>query len=309
MAHSKHFDLNLLRVFMAVCRTKSFTKAAEELDLTQSSVSNAVNRLKANMPEELFVRSGRGIKLTAYSEQLFEQLAPHLSAVEQLVLGFAEFSPQSSQRNFNIYTIDLFSLALQPAISRLTQHSPSQVTFRETPDNEEILLDEFMFDQVDMAIDIFPPASHSLNYQSIIKDEVCCIARRDHPRVKNSISLAQYFSEKHALFKMRRNNLSIIDLLSIERLAQPRKVHSEYVSLISVMMAVEKTDALAVVPRQLILPYLDKFNLQVIEPPFKTKPIDIFLIWPKKLEKNSAHGWLKGIVEQAILDTFKDAQR
>ena len=100
MAHSKHFDLNLLRIFMAVCRTQSFTKAAEELDLTQSSVSNAVNRLKANISEELFVRSGRGIKLTTFSQQLYQQLTPHLTAVEQLVSGFDEFSAKKSQRKF-----------------------------------------------------------------------------------------------------------------------------------------------------------------------------------------------------------------
>ncbi|XDF79808.1 LysR family transcriptional regulator [Aliivibrio fischeri] len=46
MSKQKDFDMNLLRVFVSVCQTGSFTKASEELDLTQSSVSNAIRRLK-----------------------------------------------------------------------------------------------------------------------------------------------------------------------------------------------------------------------------------------------------------------------
>lgn len=305
MAHSKHFDLNLLRIFMAVCRTESFTKAAEELDLTQSSVSNAVNRLKGNIAEELFVRAGRGIKLTAFSQQLYQQLTPHLTAVEQLVSGFDEFSAQTSQRKFYVYANDLFNLTLQPAISTLTQDTQPQIIFREPPNNEETLLDEFMLGQVDLAIDIYPPSSQSLNYQKILTDEVCCIARRGHPRVNSNITLEQYFNEKHAFLKMRRSNLSMVDTLSIERLAQPRKMHSEYESLTSMMMVVEQSDVLAIAPRKLIQQYVDKFNLQVLEPPFATKAVDFYLVWPKKADQNMAHRWLKGIVEQAIVDTFK----
>ncbi|GAL26713.1 chromosome initiation inhibitor [Vibrio variabilis] len=45
-ASGKKFDLNLLRVFVSTYETESVTKSAEQLDLTQSSVSNALARLK-----------------------------------------------------------------------------------------------------------------------------------------------------------------------------------------------------------------------------------------------------------------------
>lgn len=72
MSKQKDFDMNLLRVFVSVCQTGSFTKAAEELELTQSSVSNAIRRLKSALGNELFIRSGRGIEVTAYGENLFK---------------------------------------------------------------------------------------------------------------------------------------------------------------------------------------------------------------------------------------------
>ncbi|MEF1221123.1 LysR family transcriptional regulator, partial [Photobacterium damselae] len=43
MPLSKKVDLNLLRVFVSAYQTQSVTKTAEQLDLTQSAVSNALN--------------------------------------------------------------------------------------------------------------------------------------------------------------------------------------------------------------------------------------------------------------------------
>lgn len=82
MPKLKHLDLNLFRVFISVYRTRSFTQSAEELDLTQSSVSNAIGRLKCNLGSELFFREGRQTKATAVADQLFQQLESSITAIE-----------------------------------------------------------------------------------------------------------------------------------------------------------------------------------------------------------------------------------
>ncbi|MGR6859603.1 LysR family transcriptional regulator [Aliivibrio salmonicida] len=100
MPKQKDFDMNLLRVFVSVCQTGSFTKAAEELDLTQSSVSNAIRRLKTSLGSELFVRSGRGIEMTNYGENLFKQVEPSVMALTCVVDEGEGFDPHTSKRSF-----------------------------------------------------------------------------------------------------------------------------------------------------------------------------------------------------------------
>src|SRR6478752_5006966 len=75
MKLSKQFPLNALRVFEAVARLGSFTRAGEELGMTQTAVSYQVKLLEENIGEPLFLRRPRQISLTDTGEQLLPKVA------------------------------------------------------------------------------------------------------------------------------------------------------------------------------------------------------------------------------------------
>jgi hypothetical protein len=58
------YDTVLLGTFVAVCGSGSFTKAAREVNLTQSAVSLHVKRLEDQVGSRLIVRNMRGVRLT-----------------------------------------------------------------------------------------------------------------------------------------------------------------------------------------------------------------------------------------------------
>jgi DNA-binding transcriptional LysR family regulator len=58
----------LLRTFVAICDSGSFTKAAREVNLTQSAVSLHVKRLEDQVGSRLIVRNMRGLRLTEQGE-------------------------------------------------------------------------------------------------------------------------------------------------------------------------------------------------------------------------------------------------
>ncbi|MFZ3177292.1 MAG: LysR family transcriptional regulator, partial [Methylovirgula sp.] len=64
------YDIVLLRTFAAVCDTGSFTKAAREVNLTQSAVSLHVKRLEDQVGARLILRNARGVALTEQGEVL-----------------------------------------------------------------------------------------------------------------------------------------------------------------------------------------------------------------------------------------------
>ena len=72
-------DLNLLRVLCAVHATRSASKAAEELGMTQSGVSNALRRLRTSFSDPLFVRCADGMQATARA-LLADGPVPHPAA-------------------------------------------------------------------------------------------------------------------------------------------------------------------------------------------------------------------------------------
>jgi DNA-binding transcriptional LysR family regulator len=66
-------ELRQLRAFVHVTHAGTFTRAAEELHLTQSAVSTAVGRLEAELGFELLRRTSRGVELTEAGEAVFER--------------------------------------------------------------------------------------------------------------------------------------------------------------------------------------------------------------------------------------------
>jgi molybdate transport repressor ModE-like protein len=64
------YDTTLLRTFVAICDCGSFTKAAREVNLTQSAVSLHVKRLEDQVGVRLVVRNAHGVRITEPGEVL-----------------------------------------------------------------------------------------------------------------------------------------------------------------------------------------------------------------------------------------------
>ena len=82
------YDTVLLRTFVSICDSGSFTKAARDVNLTQSAVSLHVKRLEDQVGSRLIVRNARGVRLTENGEILLSYarriLALHKEAEHRL---------------------------------------------------------------------------------------------------------------------------------------------------------------------------------------------------------------------------------
>ena len=292
MPQTNQFDLNLFPVFLAVYRCGSFSRAAEQLDLTQSSVSNAISRLKKQLGDELFIRVGRGVEATSAGHNLYHQLDSHFNAIDDVVAAMDRFDPKRHSRQFQVYANEVIMQLLQSPIDKLTAELAVDIVFKEPPSNEELLQSDLQFERVDLAIDVMSQIPSSLSLSPLMRDKLVCVARKDHPRIQDKLSSEAYFSEKHVVFKMRRSNLAITELYS-ETVLPQRKTYSEQSSLLSMLATTSKTDAISVGSSRYLKEYAQLFNLVQYPLPFETRPIEYHLIWSKKLQRNSANAWLR----------------
>ncbi len=77
-------NLSQLRSFQSIYRLGSFSKAAEQLNLTQPALSKQIQQLEQRLGHTLFTRLPRGIVPTTAAHELIQRIGSHLDALESL---------------------------------------------------------------------------------------------------------------------------------------------------------------------------------------------------------------------------------
>ncbi|MBL8914404.1 MAG: LysR family transcriptional regulator [Archangium sp.] len=87
-------DLNLVRAFVAVYETLSFSKAAERLGVPRSTVSRSVVAFERELKTELFRRTTRSVTATVEARELYDHVLPSLQSLERAL----EDTPRQHER-------------------------------------------------------------------------------------------------------------------------------------------------------------------------------------------------------------------
>ena len=85
-----------LVAFEATARLGSMSAAADELDLTQSAISQRVLKLEAHVGQRLFIRQGHGVRLTGAGELLMETA---VDTLQRLHAGFDRIEPYRNKQS------------------------------------------------------------------------------------------------------------------------------------------------------------------------------------------------------------------
>jgi len=191
----RNVTLRQMRVFAAVARHLSFTRAARELHLTQPAVSQQVKLLEDEVGLPLFEKLGRkvqlapaGAELLRYATQTLElmrEAAESLAAMRGLKRGVLKLGAVSTAKYF--------------APSLLSAFTPSypEVTIKFGVGNREEIIAQMAANEIDLVIMGRPPRELETNAVAFAKHPLVIIASPDHPlAAKKRIPLKQLSSEQ-----------------------------------------------------------------------------------------------------------------
>jgi len=124
-------SLQALACFDAAARHESYTRAAQELALTQSAVSRQISALEQYLGQSLFRRTRHGVALTERGSAYARQIAPRLQALERDTLE--AMSSQGAQQTLLLAAVPTFaSRWLIPRLPDLARRHPQLVVHIET---------------------------------------------------------------------------------------------------------------------------------------------------------------------------------
>ena len=169
-----------LECFVQVALNLSFRRAAEELHLSQPTVSRQISSLEAELGAALFVRSTRQVLLTSLGEQFLRD------AQEILRLSYAaeeRARRQAAGGDLIIAYSDTSELMrLAPVLSRLRkEHEGFHVQLLQGPrDNNVALLEREQVDVV-MSFESANLVTAHIGFKPLSTNGLCCVVRTDSP--------------------------------------------------------------------------------------------------------------------------------
>ncbi len=117
-------DLNLIRAFVAVHETQSFSAGADRLGIPRSSTSRAIAALESQLGLELFRRTTRHVATTDEGARLYDRLAPELARLDAALADVPDHA-EIPTGTLRITTIpDLAETVLVDAMSRFAVRWP-----------------------------------------------------------------------------------------------------------------------------------------------------------------------------------------
>lgn len=156
---SAALDLNLLRTFLAVYRTGSFTAAARLLGLSQPTVTTQVRALERQLGRELFQRQARGVSPAPYADELASRIVQPLDSLAAISGRGGAADEQPPEPVHLAGPREFLTRSVLPGLAPLVDGG---VRLRITPGLTEPLLDGLRAGRHDLVIATFRPRGRAL---------------------------------------------------------------------------------------------------------------------------------------------------
>lgn len=284
-------DLNLLYVFNAVMTELHVTRAAQRLHMTQPAVSNALNRLRRALDDELFVKVPTGVRPTPKAMELWQPIRDALTQIRQ-ALEAAEFDPAIASATFRIAMNDFAAHLLLPKLATVVEALAPNVSVRTLPVasiDAETLLEQA---DIDLAIGVFTSSNARLRSRSLLTSPFTCVMRRGHPLASQTLTLNRYIQAKHLLVTLTGEATGFIDVILQERQLERRVVFT--VNQFTVVpQIIASSDLIAVLPARTIGMSAFSEQLHSAPLPLEISPSIIKMMWHERNQLDSAQVWLR----------------
>ena len=173
-------ELRHLRYFDAVAETLNFTRAAERLHVTQSTLSHQIKQLEEEIGAPLFDRSGKQVRLTETGEILRSHMTP---ALEQIDLGLQALRGpgEAITGSIRLGTTPSFNTQMVPTcVATLLKSYPNiQVTVEELAAGQ--ILKRLRSGHLDMAVSYPPGEGSDLWFEPLYNEELQLVIGTNHP--------------------------------------------------------------------------------------------------------------------------------
>lgn len=293
----KGLDLNLLGAFDTLMSTRSVSKAADRMNLSQPAMSAALGRLRDYFGDDLLVLQGKRMHPTAFADELTPHVRRSLQELEGILAKSPNFDPANSQRQFRIVTSDYVQASIiVPLTRQLAREAPGIVIVCELPHTSTTKhLDE---GQIDLMISPEYVLSGDHPAYELYREPQVLIGAAENPVLaKGYITEAEFEAAGHVAVVLGEQRVTSYADRQLEIMGKRRRIEVSTPIFSAVPWFIEGTERLALLHGSLARILAKRFAIRVVELPFEFPEMRQMLCYHAGREEDAGLNWLRQQIE------------
>lgn len=301
----RRLDLNLLAALDKLLTLRSVTRAADELAITQSAMSNALNRLRQYFDDPLLVQVGRQMELTPRAIMLADPVRDVLVRIESAIATAPDFDPATVQRRAALMVSDYtLHTLIPPFIRRLARLAPGfGIDLKPQQTYPGLQLER---GDTDLLIAPSPFLSPDHPSEVLFTDPFVCVTDAEHPAVRRGALLVDEFREaEFVTMRPMQNQASFAGHVLAGSGVELRESVTCF-SFAALPALVQGSHRITLVQSRLARQCVAGGGLAILEPPLPIPPLEQSVQWHRMRSHDPALDWLRTQLSAAVIEM--DAQ-
>lgn len=293
----KKLDLNLVVVLDALLDERSVTRAGVRLNASQTTISDALGRLRQYFNDDLLTQVGRKMVPTPLGESLIGPARTLLLQAEAMVNTKPSFDPAAAVRTFTLMVSDyVYTVLVARVAAELSRIAPG-ITLEIVP-HSAVPWESLDRGEADFLImpQNYMTAGHPSSL--LFEDGFCCIAWRDNDLVDDAITLDRFMELGHVVTRFGHNRTPAIDEWFLRRFGEMRRIEMITTGFYGLPQAVIGTKRLATIQRTLADYYADLLPIKIIEPDFELPTVSEAMQWNRFADSDPGMAWMRQVLAE-----------
>ncbi|HCG6130148.1 TPA: LysR family transcriptional regulator [Vibrio parahaemolyticus] len=265
-------DLNLLFTLQLLLQEQSVSKASKKLNVTPSTVSKSLNKLRHWFDDPLFVKTPKGLAPTPLAQSMEQDLAEWLQIGSQIAEKRSDITPKGVRFDITI-------------------ESPLVLT----------VLDRLIVARSKESLDLLP---YFLDFEILFYDLPMVYLHKDHPALQQEWNLETFLSYQHINIVWEKSETWALDEVLTE-LGLQRSIGLTMSNFEqSLFMAAQPTHGMITTAPRYCKSYTEKLHLDLVCLPIPLDQtqqdkllIPFTMIWHKRNAYNPKLLWLKNTIK------------
>jgi len=285
-------DANLLLALEALLEAGSVTGAARRMNVSPPAMSHTLSRLRQAVADPLFVRAGNRLVPTPRALAMRERVSRASTEVRALLRPELPLDLATLERTFIIRASDAMIVTAGHALDVLVRREAPRVALHLVG----VLLPEVR--EADLDIGVQFGTAPDLRVQTLFREEMVPVVRKDHPLASRRVSPARLAVLEHIAVASQRAKF---DELTKPKRGRNWRTPSRIVpSFLAAAALVRASDAYTVIPERLARAIVDTFGLCRLSVGGPVSKVTIAQAWSPRFDNDPGHIWLRGCVRRAF---------